>query len=1548
MKLFLRGAGLGILALCCSTAFGATITVTNLNDSGAGSLRQAITDANLVAGADTIVFGSGVTGTIQLAAGLPWITTDIQIVGPGASNLTIRRFTGGNYGLLRCFPSSGTITVSISGFRFANGYHTQAATGRGGGLLAGDTNLTLAGCIFDGNYAEYSGGGLCVEGSSNTTCTISDCNFINGSSLGGCAGVFVQGTGTKTVSMLRCVVDSNTTTGGEGAGVQFNISAGSVTLTDCTISNNASFNGGASAAGGMSLNAVGGSISCTMTNCTISGNQTEADTRASGLWIHGNSASPANLINCTITNNANVYVGATTGAGVVQANSFPVYLTNTLISQNVRLSTRANVFGVFNSQGYNFIGDTTGGTIFATTGDQFGTSGSPLNPNIGPLASNGGPTQTHALLAGSSCINAGTSVGAPSTDQRGQARFAQTDIGAYEYVPTTPECDVTRGATPVADGGTDNPSGGFAAGIGTQVTYTFTNAGGGTLTLTNPANISALNNCSVAITTAPSGSIASLASTDTVLTITPTAMGAFSFQYSIANNDSDENPYNFTVQGSATGPQPEMDALRGAVAIADGGSDNLGTNFAPGFASQVTYTFQNNGTAALNLTNPASITAQNNCNVSIAVSPSATVAASASTTTTLTITPAAIGSFSFSYSLANNDSNESPYNFTVSGTAAPAAPEMDVKRGTTAIADGASDALSGTYTAGVLFSLTYTIENNGTGTLNLTNPASISNQINCVVTINTAPAASVSAPNTTTTILDVTPQGNGAFSFTYTIANNDADENPYNFNVGGTATLVVAPEIDVQRPATFSISSGGTDNVGSLGVGVNVTFNYTIANIGNATLNLSGSPRVNITSSSNCTATITVQPPATVAASSSVTFTLQLNAASAAACLATLSIANDDSNENPYIVNVLGTGVVAQPEIDVRDPVNQSITSGTTEAVGSFFIGTPNTRSYTIHNLGSAVLNLTGSPAVQVSTQSNCTASVSAQPGSTSVAAGNNTSFTVQFSVSAAGAFSFDLSIANNDANENPYTFTVSGSGSVAPAPEMDVQRPTGTGISNGGTDTVSGAISGQVMVLTYTIENQGNALLNLPGSPIVALSSLSNCSANVTTQPPASVAASGSVTFAVTVTPSATGSFGFTISIANDDSNENPYVVNATGTAAAPPPQEIDVQRPAGVSIASGGGDALGTFAVATGTPVIYTIENQGGVALSITSASTSAVSNCSAVITTPPAGTVAGGTTTTLTVTVTVAATGAFSFTLSIGSNDANENPYTVLVSGSGGAGAPEIDVQRPQGTSIPAGGNDAIGATPITLSQLLNYTVANIGTDVLTISGATILSQTNCTASIASPPSATVAPVSGMTSCGISFSVTAAGAFSFSFRINNNDANEALYTITVQGTGVLAPEIDIQRTVAIPSGGADNVTGAEQGVAMVLTYTIENLGSSVLTLGPAPVVNFLGPTNCGVTVSQPAVTTLAPGNTTTFTVTVTPTSAGGFSVTINVINDDADEAPYSFLINGTAAASGNGGGDEGDDEGCTTGENSRWAVALPLLAVLLLLRRRRISAA
>ena len=55
-----------IFSIC--TAYAATFTVTNLNDSGPGSLRQAILDANAAAGDDTIVFQSGLSGTITLTS----------------------------------------------------------------------------------------------------------------------------------------------------------------------------------------------------------------------------------------------------------------------------------------------------------------------------------------------------------------------------------------------------------------------------------------------------------------------------------------------------------------------------------------------------------------------------------------------------------------------------------------------------------------------------------------------------------------------------------------------------------------------------------------------------------------------------------------------------------------------------------------------------------------------------------------------------------------------------------------------------------------------------------------------------------------------------------------------------------------------------------------------------------------------------------------------------------------------------------------------------------------------------------------------------------------------------------------------------------------------------------------------------------------------------------------------------------------------------------------------------------------------------------------
>src|SRR5262245_40609041 len=67
-----------------------TFRVVNLADSGAGSLRQAVLDANAKPGADRITFAPAARdGTIALTSGQLSITDDLRIDGPGASRLTV-------------------------------------------------------------------------------------------------------------------------------------------------------------------------------------------------------------------------------------------------------------------------------------------------------------------------------------------------------------------------------------------------------------------------------------------------------------------------------------------------------------------------------------------------------------------------------------------------------------------------------------------------------------------------------------------------------------------------------------------------------------------------------------------------------------------------------------------------------------------------------------------------------------------------------------------------------------------------------------------------------------------------------------------------------------------------------------------------------------------------------------------------------------------------------------------------------------------------------------------------------------------------------------------------------------------------------------------------------------------------------------------------------------------------------------------------------------------------------------------------------------------
>ncbi len=107
----------------------------------------------------------------------------------------------------------------------------------------------------------------------------------------------------------------------------------------------------------------------------------------------------------------------------------------------------------------------------------------------------------------------------------------------------------------------------------------------------------------------------------------------------------------------------------------------------------------------------------------------------------------------------------------------------------------------------------------------------------------------------------------------------------------------------------------------------------------------------------------------------------------------------------------------------------------------------------------------------------------------------------------------------------------------------MDVTRGA-TPVANAGADALGSSAFYVAQTLTYTITNSGTATLNLTGAPglVVATAGTSNCTAGVSTQPAsATVAPAASVTFVVTFTVMAAGVFNFTVSAANNDSNENP-----------------------------------------------------------------------------------------------------------------------------------------------------------------------------------------------------------------------------------------------------------------------------------------------------------------------------------------------------------------------------------------------------------------------
>lgn len=426
--------------VCVSSA----ITVTNANDSGAGSLRQAIAD---LCSGGTINFAAPLAGqTIVLASTLV-IDKDLTIDGsalspqihisgnnsvsvfevpPGISvtlnGLAIENGNGAggggisNGGTLQVMNSilSGNTSTGNGGGGIANfgslslSYTTLSmnnATNDGGGIYNQGGNVTLTRTRFASNHARYGGGLNTREG----TVTIVEGLFSENTADFG-AGIYNFG----TITISDSIFYRNAASGDAGAIYHSYFGTGTVTGS-LFLENSATDRGGGI------LNSEG---VFNVTNNTFAGN-----TANLGAGIHNDGrtsgAATLNLASSTLSGNSAV----TYGGGVY--NTGELNFTNTILANSVSGDD------CYNSNGYTGTVNTNSNNLIETNGSTGHACGSPAvtgDPMLGALAENGGFTMTMALLPGSPAIDAGSALSCPATDQRGVSRPQGNacDIGAYE------------------------------------------------------------------------------------------------------------------------------------------------------------------------------------------------------------------------------------------------------------------------------------------------------------------------------------------------------------------------------------------------------------------------------------------------------------------------------------------------------------------------------------------------------------------------------------------------------------------------------------------------------------------------------------------------------------------------------------------------------------------------------------------------------------------------------------------------------------------------------------------------------------------------------------------------------------------------------------------------------------------------------------------------------------------------------------------------------------------------------------------------------------
>lgn len=392
----------------------------------------------------------------------------------------------------------------------------------------------------------------------------------------------------------------------------------------------------------------------------------------------------------------------------------------------------------------------------------------------------------------------------------------------------------------------------------------------------------------------------------------------------------------------------------------------------------------------------------------------------------------------------------------------------------------------------------------------------------------------------------------------------------YNYRVLATVPstsciTTSAPEINIKGVvgSNPSIANGdttpqGTDNTlfATTVVGSSQSKTFRIENLGTTALNITSISFVGGNLGDFSLSGISL--PATVGIGLSLDFTITFSPTAAGVRNTTVTIVNDDNDENPYTYLIQGTGVVVAA-IDMNVTGNgQSILDNSIYPTGTnhtaFGVATVGVstvvRTFTIENLGSTDLSLTGTPYVTISGANASDFSVTSQPSTNTISGSSSITFMVTFNPASPGSKFATITIANNDPDENPYNFNISGTAKGANniyvyGGGFDIIKGSTTTSLTNLTNFGSVAVSTGVKQNTFVITNLSGA------SRFISSVTISGADASmftVVSQPTINSVGNGnSTSFTINFTPTSVGIKNATVTFNVTDTTPNPDPIDPT-----------------------------------------------------------------------------------------------------------------------------------------------------------------------------------------------------------------------------------------------------------------------------------------------------------------------------------------------------------------------------------------------------------------